>query len=200
MDRVKVPNLSSARDFFATELKSVMAKNQVTAQPGAVDYLVNLLLGYLESEKFFVKNGDGKLEDNVLADLYAEYIHGGPETKKIVLRRLGDICLLVTGFFADSLKRKLVDLDYYLGMGGSAYWQLSHFHSGGKPIFEELALKFRPFSDILGELSERSGLQTNSDLLRLYERWLFTGSERLRRLLSENGISTVTKSDPQMKH
>jgi hypothetical protein len=117
-------------------------------------------------------------------------VNGSPEAKKLTLRRLGDICLLISGFFADSLKRKLVDLDYYLGMGGSAYWKLSNLSDAGT-LYRELAMKFKPFSDVLGEMSERSGLNSNSDLLRIYEKWLLTGSDRLKILLSEHGIAPV---------
>ncbi len=44
------------------------------------------------------------------------------------------------------------------------------------------------FVDVLAEISERSHLGTNSDLLRLYEKWLCTGSERLKAKLAEFGI------------
>jgi hypothetical protein len=37
-------------------------------------------------------------------------------------------------------------------------------------------------------VSERSALTSNADLLRLYERWLRTGSRRDSQLLVERGI------------
>ena len=117
------------------------------------------------------------------------------------LRRLGDICLLITGIFPDSLRRKLVDLDYYFGMGGSAYAQLSRSQASafGRDLFGELATKFVPFSNVLGEITEKSGLQSDSDLLRLYERWLLTGSGRLKSLLSKHGIVTPVSVDTKIK-
>lgn len=195
------PPKAAARDFFRGELKSLMDKQQVSAQTESFEYLVDLMLRYMESDSFFVKSSDGKLEENVLADLYAEYLQGSSEKKKLVLQRLGDICLLVSGFFSDSLKRKIVDVDYYHGMGGSAYWMLSQIHfSGVSALYKELSVKFKPFSGVLGELSERTGIQTNSDLLRLYERWLMTGNERLRGLLSEHGIATPVVVETKIKH
>jgi len=189
------------REFFSAELRSVMEKQQVSAEKNSFEYLVDLLLRYTESEKFFAKNAEGRLEENILANLYADYLQGDLERKKGALKRLGDVCLFVTGFFADSLNRKIVDMDYYFGMGGTAYWHLSRLHlSGfGKTLYAELAQKFKPFSDVLGEISEKNGVQSNSDLLRLYERWLFTGSERLRDLLSQHGISCPLRLDPKIK-
>jgi hypothetical protein len=202
MEREKPKAVSDAREFFTRELKRVMEKQQVSAEGESFAYLVDLMVRYMESDQFFVKNADGKLENNVLFDLYAEYMQGDTQTKKSTLRRLGDVCLLVTGFFSDSLKRKVVDLDYYFGMGGSAYWQLSNFYwtGGPKQTFQELSKKFKPFSDVLGELSESGSLQTNSDLLRLYERWLMTGSERLRQVLSQQGIVAPVSVDKKVRH
>ena len=38
------------------------------------------------------------------------------------------------------------------------------------------------------EISERTSCSTNLDLLRLYERWLKTGSSRSGQLLVERGV------------
>jgi hypothetical protein len=41
---------------------------------------------------------------------------------------------------------------------------------------------------VLSEVSERSSCASNVDLLRLYERWLKTGSRRCGQLLLERGV------------
>lgn len=191
--------LASPRDFFASELRSVMEKRRIEAKQDSFDYLVELLLRFIESDTLFAKNAEGKPSDPFLAGLYAEYIQGTPETQKLTLRRLGDICLMVTGFFPDSLNRKLVDVDYYTGMGGAAYWTLAQGQKVADP-FHELSVKFRIFSDVLGELSEKSGLQTNQDLLRVYERWIYTGSDRLKGVLAEKGIPTPLRVETKIRH
>lgn len=202
MGGTKTSSLTDARTYFEGELKTVLGKHQVDARNESVDYLVRLLLRYMESKNFFAQNQDGKLEDNFLVDLYAEYLKGDIPQKKATLQRLGDICLMMSGFFAESLSRKLVDLDYYFGMGGTAYGQLSLLQETptNKTLYTELSVKFQPFSNVLGEMSERSGLQSNKDLLRLYERWVSTGSERLRNLLSEHGINTPLTVVTKNKH
>ena len=42
-----------------------------------------------------------------------------------LLKKLGDRSLYISGFFADSLQRKVVDVDYYAEMGGVAYGALA---------------------------------------------------------------------------
>jgi hypothetical protein len=201
---VKVsPAITSARDFFSAQIRFAMAKQSVSANPNSFEYLVDLLVGHLESEKFFTKDADGKMQDVVVADLYAEYVQTEDTAKKLaVLKRMGDLCLIISGFFAESIHRKITDLDYYFGMGGTAYRELAALQLAKETrnVYSELAEKFRPFSDVLGEVSERSGLQSNTDLLRMYERWLFTGNDRLKSVLSEHGIAVPHKSDTKIKH
>src|SRR5256712_6991899 len=57
------------------------------------------------------------------------------------------------------------------------------------PIFwEELADKFRLLVDLLNEVSERTLASTDAGLIRLYERWMKTGSERLAAVLVRQGV------------
>ena len=51
-----------------------------------------------------------------------------------------------------------------------------------------MSKKFAAFVEVLSEVSERTSLTSDSDLLRLYEKWMRTGSKRNGDLLAENGI------------
>ena len=55
-------------------------------------------------------------------------------------------------------------------------------------VFRELGGKFVGFMDVLSDVSERTAVATNSDLLRTYEKWLRTGSPREGQRLIERGI------------
>lgn len=201
MNRVKPTAVKDVRDFFSDQIQTLLQKHNVSAEQESFEYLVDLMVRHMESEQFFAKDEAGRPAHNTLAHLYAEYLSGNAEQKRVVLRRLGDICLLVSGFFPDSLNRKLIDVDYYFGMGGTAYQQLSSLQmtKAARKLYQELSSKFKTYAEVLGELSDRTGVQTNADLLRLYEKWLLTGSDRLRVLLSEHGIHTV-KVDAKTRH
>ena len=56
-------------------------------------------------------------------------------------------------------------------------------------VYAELAVKFQPLVDALGEISDVARTYTHSDVLRLYEIWLRTGSARARGLLSQLGVA-----------
>ena len=58
------------------------------------------------------------------------------------MKQVGDTSLYVAGFFAESLTRSLVDVDYYVGIGQSAYAQLARSlggHHSLTEIYGELA-------------------------------------------------------------
>ena len=119
----------------------------------------------------------------------ARALETGGSRQRTSLKEIGDVALFVSGFFADSLNRKLVDVDYYVSIGGSAYNALSRVETDTfSPVFAELAEKFVGFVDVLSEVSERTSCASNADLLRLYEKWLKTGSRRSGQLLVERGV------------
>jgi hypothetical protein len=201
MDRFK-DSLTDARQYFSEELRTILTKNHYLTHEKSLEYLVDLLIHYMNSENFFSQDESGKMRVPVIAELYAQYLSGTAANKHHTLKQMGDVCLMITGVFPDSLNKKIVDVDYYLGMGGTAYQHLSELQltAISRTLFKELSEKFKLFSEVLSEMSEKSGLQSNSNLLRVYEKWLQTGSERLKNVLGEHGIAAPIKIDPKVKH
>ena len=102
----------------------------------------------------------------------------------------------MAGFFAHGFARRLVDIDYHIAMGGRAYATRAGTLTQGPKralgsVFAELADKFQPLVDALGEISDSARAWSQSDILRLYEIWLKTGSERARHLLSDLGVAAA---------
>lgn len=67
-------------------------------------------------------------------------------------------------------------------------------HATTAALFGELSAKFIRFVDVLNEVSEASALTNNLSLLRLYEKWLRTGSERSAAKLREKGVLPLAGS------
>jgi hypothetical protein len=119
----------------------------------------------------------------------AQALAAGAQPPRDHLRQIADQALFVAGFFGDSLQRRAVDLDYYVTVGGLAYARLAgNEHDAFADVFGELAEKFVPVVDVLSDISDRAS-GSNRDLLRVYERWLRTGSRRDQALLVETGLS-----------
>ncbi len=180
----------TAVEFFKELVDGALARQGLNAGELTAYYVVNLLAGFLQRPAN---------EDQPLAVRFARALEGGGVQQRASLREIGDISLFVSGFFSDSLRRKLVDVDYYVAIGGSAYNALSRFDSDTlSPVFGELADKFVGFVDVLSEVSERTSCASNLDLLRLYERWVKTRSPRSGQLLVERGVVPNASIKPNL--
>jgi hypothetical protein len=176
------PRSESVVGYFKELVDGALAHQRIAANELTAFYLVQLLAGFLRSD-------DLADEDEPLALQLAQALERGGRQQRESLKQVADVSLFVSGFFSDSFRRKLVDVDYYVAIGGFAYHALSRFDEDSfSPVFAELADKFIAFVDVLNEVSERSSTTSNVDLLRLYERWLKTGSRRSGQLLVERGV------------
>jgi hypothetical protein len=185
---------TTLQEYFHDSMHASLSRQQVEAQPATVAYLVNLLTSFLRTERLYEPVEDG-FEFRPLALRYGDALQSlGPEARARALRELGDVALFVAGVFAESLSRKLVDVDYYAAMGGSAYARLAdsmRASGSGKSfssVFDELAAKFTGFADVLGDVAEHPEVRQHKDVLRLYDRWLKTGSRRAAERLRALGI------------
>jgi hypothetical protein len=169
-------------EYFKELVEGALARQGLVANELTSFYVVQLLAGFVE------RRVDDD-EEGPLGVRLARALDGGGVEQRTSLKQIGDLSLFVSGFFADSLRGKLVDVDYYVSIGGVAYQALSRHESDTfSPAFAELAEKFLAFVDVLSDVSERSSCASNMDLLRLYERWLRTGSRRSGQLLVERGV------------
>ncbi len=179
----------SAQEFFKDLVSDALAHRRLRIQEATEFYLVNLLAQYLEREALF---GGKDVQPEPLALILKAALEGDREARWRNLKRLGDTSLFVSGFFGDSIARSLVDVEYYIAMGERAYDALSgepRGPSGAQELFGELAGRFPQFVDLFAEIAELSELRSNRGLLRLYERFLLTGSERVAQRLRERGVA-----------
>jgi hypothetical protein len=172
-------------EFFKELVESALDHQHLRVTDTTSFYLVNLLCGYVR----FDGDSPAPFDREPLALRLARALETGGAEQRALLRRLGDVSLFVSGFFSDSLTRRTVDVDYYVAMGEYAYASLSRQESEAlSDIFAELSDRFERLVDVLSEVSEHSALTSNADLLRMYERWLRTGSRWAGVKLAERGI------------
>ncbi len=193
-----VVRVSNLEDYFRTSIDGVISRQGVDVDPHAAHYVVNLLTLFSRSEEFFEDDSDaGGLKP--LALMLADAVDARtPTQRNHSLQRIGDVALFISGFFAESLADKAVDIDYYICMGGNAYGSLSEQVRGTfrgnafADIYRELAVKFQVLVDVLHEVRDGARHESDIDLLRTYEIWLKTGSQRARKLLCQNGVVPIT--------
>ena len=179
----------SASEWFREMVSGALAQRRLKVQEVTEFYLVNLLAGFLEREKLFGAAPDGSGAEEPLALLLLRALAEDRRQRAAQLKRVGDTALFVSGFFGDSLARSLVDVDYYIALGARAYGELAHGERGLDGLYEELAQRFPDFVDLFAEIAELSELHSNRGLLRLYERFLATRSERAAQRLRDRGVA-----------
>ena len=200
---VQVRNLT---DYFRTSIDGVLSRQGVDVDPHAAHYVVNLLTLFSRSEELYEDHGE-TYGLRPLALMMADAADAPtPAARNHALQRIGDVALFISGFFADSLANKPVDVDYYIRMGGTAYGSLSEEVRGTfrgnafASIYRELAIKFQVLVDVLNEVRDEARGESDRDLLRTYEIWLKTGSRRARKLLRDNGVVPIADATLKDRH
>lgn len=175
----------SPAEYFKELVDSALARQHVQAGEFTSYYLVNLLCQFVRPASRSVASEEGQ----PLALRLKRALESGGMEQRARLRDLGDISLFTSGFFSDSLQRRSVDVDYYVSMGEYAYGSLSRNDDDAfSDVFAELAGRFVGYMDVLAEISERTALGSCTDVLRLYEKFLRTGSLRDGQKLIDRGI------------
>jgi hypothetical protein len=178
---------ASVDEFFHEVVTDALSVVDLEASEPASWYLVGLL-------------GDMtrvRLTDEPLGPKLAQTGAEAGERVK-TLKHVGDTSLYVAGFFAESLTRSLVDVDYYVGIGQSAYAQLARSLGAQRTlteVYSELAENFPQFVDVLAEVRKRVDFAT-PDVGKLYEIWLRTRDAWIEKKLRALGV--LVDVDPKV--
>ena len=123
------------------------------------------------------------------------------------LRVLGDGLLYRLGFFGDHFEARGVDADYLIALGSRAYQTAGSMLAGASTraldaatntsvaeldVFGELARKFGTMVGVLNEVADATtaaNASSQAGVVRLYERWLRTGSDSLAEALQSHGLT-----------
>jgi hypothetical protein len=171
-------------EYFRELVESALTRQRLQTRDLTTYYLVNLLCQFVRPD---TSEAIGAASEP-LAFRLARALESGGSEQRARLRSLGDFSLFMSGFFPDSFTRRAVDVDYYKSMGEYAYGTLSRRDEDTfAVVFGELSRKFVGFMDVLADISERT-VAGNNDVLRLYEKWLRTGSRRDGQKLVDRGI------------
>lgn len=198
--------ISSLEEYFHDSVDAALATNKLILDDHTTHYVVNLLTLFARSDALYESTGDG-YRLRPLASMLADAVEASDETERnFTLQRVGDVALFIAGFFAAGLERAAVDVDYYVYMGGGAYHSLS-LHTRGttrgralSPVFDELAAKFQDLVDVLNEVRDAARGESDTNLLRMYELWLKTGSHRAARMLREAGVHPMPQARAGYQH
>ena len=194
-DDGKVLFAATVHDFFRQILSLALENQRASVQQATELYLANLLGGFVQTGSLLTRDEDGTLHQRPLALLLKDALDAEETAARArLLRRLGDTSLFVSGMFGECLNRSAVDVEYYIEMGGRAYDALGEVAARRgvtRSLWDELSEKFSQLVEVLNEVAERTLLNSDTGLLRLYEKWMKTGSARVGVLLREQGVPAI---------
>lgn len=197
-DRIHPPTIDLASDvsaFFGPIVAEAIRSRRYEATGAAEAYLVALLADYTKPGQL----GEETLSRPLTLLLDEAMQASGPERFER-LRVLGDGVLYVSGFFSEHLETRGVEPGYMSTLGACAYENASAMlrqranDLSAPDLFSELAEKFRMFVSLLADVAESlraRSARTDGAMLKLYERWLKTGSSTLGDALVARGMVPV---------
>lgn len=193
----------SLPEFFREQIHDSILDTKAIISADAEFYLVNLLTEFSVSDTLFDQTHDGHLEDKALALLWLESLQKKKKERIFVLKKLGDKALYTSGFFSDSLTQKLVDSKYVMKMGMSAYGSLADLYNDNpekkmSALYDELSKKFGDVVRVISNVAVGLYNRSEKDLLKLYEKWQLTGSQKIKEKLFEEGLLPYDYGNPEL--
>jgi len=179
---MSIVSAESIASFFDEVVEDALKARRVDASETATRYLVGVLVEpHIEA-----------VGRPLALSLQEALVTNEPAERFSRLRELGDAVLYASGFFADHFAARGLESRYVATIGARAYVSAGALLGGSNGLFDELARRFEEFSQVISEVAERTLAQQSAHdprgLLKLYERWLKTGSEATAEALVEHGI------------
>ena len=184
-------------ESFFLEIVEVACKNQkVEASTASQTYLAGVLADFVRPD---ANAALSETLDRPLTLMLDDALQTPPPERFEKLKNLGDGTLYVSGFFGDHLEARGVNEGFVASIGGFAYRTAGNMLRGAGSIVDiygELAENFRTYVEVLAEVAERTSFspRTNASALKLYEKWLRTGNDRLARELAAQGLTPTNRT------
>lgn len=194
-----VLDLVRPEEYFRDKVSAATSQLKTQIDDKIEYYLVNLLCDFIDPTKLRTDQDDIDVLDTPLAIMLKKAVESAPGTQVKMYKRLGDTSLYVAGFFQGYFTRKTFDIDYYISMGSSAYSHVSvimrdrHNDAYFRQMYQSLAADFQKLVEIVSIIAEEHPMNQKNDvnLLGIYEQWMKTQSDRLRKILEEQGIQPL---------
>lgn len=184
-------------EYFGEAVRETLRARRVDATLHAREYLTSLLCSYArpgEASPAF---------DRPVTLLFQEALESTAPDRFARLRKLGDGVLYAVGFFRKHLEQRGADPAYVESVGSAAYSHAAAMlrapavrapraeAEAAPDVLRELAEGFRVFGSVLRDIAEGTllaGPRDERTIVKLYERWLETGSSRVASELSGLGV------------
>ncbi len=126
MHEKKIILETNLQGYFFDGLNSLNKKSLCPVPESVIYYSSDVLDKFALSQDFF-EVSEGKIREKVLGMKLLEASQLTKEEQRKAYKEVGDMALLVCGYFIESTQKKLVDSQYYAQLGKMAYAHLNSF-------------------------------------------------------------------------
>jgi hypothetical protein len=138
---------TNLKGFFFEGLSELNKKSLCPVPESIIYYSSDVLDKFALSEEFF-EFSDGKVREKILGTKLLEATQMTKDDQKKIYKEVGEMSLMVCGYFSRSVRKKMVDTQYYSQLGKMAYSHLNsvtpkfldipHFYGMVATCFESL--------------------------------------------------------------
>lgn len=185
---------TSVEEYFSALITDAIEAQNLQISDDSSAYLLQLMKDFGRSEALVGPRPD-EPGTPALFRLYERAATMAPSGRFDAYRHLGDVALFVSGFFGAHIERSLVNVDYYVQMGCSAYRTAASLARGGAfaSVLAQLAEAYGRVVEVLTHVAEQTTLPVDRDVAALYERWLRNGDSSVlcNRLIDLGSVPVV---------
>ena len=120
----KIVLSTNLQGYFFDGLVELNKKSLCPVPESVLYYSSEVLDKFALSEDFF-EISEGKVREKILGMKLLEATQFNREEQKKAYKEVGDMALLVCGYFSESINKKIVDSHYYAQLGKMAYGHLN---------------------------------------------------------------------------
>jgi len=181
---MKIVALPNVMEHFMEAFDSARKNTGLYVSKDTEFYIVNMLTEFTDADKF------SKLYKTPVT-LMVNRVFENPDEKFEISKNMGDITSFMCGFFPEHLEKPI--FRYYISLGKAGYNVASRIDERRSTIFDEMKENLPFIVDTLNEIKENKEIITTADIVDVYNRWIKTGSKRLKRILRENGMVEINE-------
>lgn len=116
---------ANLKGFFFEGLSEINKKSLCPVPESIIYYSSDVLDKFALSQDFF-ETSEGKVREKILGMKLLEATQFNRDEQKKIYKEVGDMSLLVCGYFSESVNKKIVDTHYYAQLGKMAYSHLNN--------------------------------------------------------------------------
>lgn len=195
-DGKKIILSANLQSFFYNDLNELNKKSLCPVPESIIIYSSEVLDKFALSEEFF-DFSEGKVREKILGTKLLEATQMTRDEQRKVYKEVADTSLMVCGYFAESVNKKMVNTQYYAQLGKMAYGHLDSCVPSFLDIpsfYSMIATCFENMTTLLALLASknRTGVDNNLIFRKILESEHVSDQEMLTNGILPNSSKKVS--------